>query len=414
MSNNKMFLTFLLLIFSAAIIYSQSVLGLQYPFGLPLQNSNGPSLAIGGAGTGVADDYYGMGDNPANLGNVNRAVFSAVFALDLLNILDNGDRTSHMGFSPRVLSFSFPLGIIGSLGFSYSQQTDTELNFRLSRDYRIGNLEETEDLALVRNGGTANWQAGWGIPIRKWATVGIAYQRLYYKSNSSLIRKTEGLLSDTLIDSTRTAFTSNGIRAGVQTSLKDFTLGISGQYVFSGTATDIRTIKGTRVKADSPFKDSIITRKSSYDLKPAPSMALGASYRISPEWFAAMEIGATLWERFYSEISKKSDKYDRAYNFSIGTEYIPAPNLLTPKYYEIMQYRAGFRYSQLPTPDAAEFAFTLGTGLPLRDGGGLFDIVLEYGRRWDSNFKNFTEEFAGIYLGINAGRKWYQSAQDSY
>lgn len=307
MSNKKLFSSVLLLIFSAAIIYSQSVLGLQYPFGLPLQNSTGPSLAVGGAGTGVADDFYGMSDNPANLGNVNRAVFSTVFALDLLNIIEDGDRTSHMSFSPRILSFSFPMGIIGSLGLSYSQQTDTELNFRLSRDYPIGNLEETEDLdlALARNGGTSNWQVGWGIPIKKWATVGIAYQRLYYKSHTSLIRKTEGLLSDTLIDSTHTAFTGNGIRAGVQTSLKDFTLGISGQYVFSSSATDIRTKKGTRVKTDSPFIDSIITTKSSYDLKPAPSLAFGASYRISPEWFAAMEIGATLWERFYSGISKK-------------------------------------------------------------------------------------------------------------
>lgn len=149
MSNKKLFSSVLLLIFSAAIIYSQSVLGLQYPFGLPLQNSTGPSLAVGGAGTGVADDFYGMSDNPANLGNVNRAVFSTVFALDLLNIIEDGDRTSHMSFSPRILSFSFPMGIIGSLGLSYSQQTDTELNFRLSRDYPIGNLEETEDLDLA-------------------------------------------------------------------------------------------------------------------------------------------------------------------------------------------------------------------------------------------------------------------------
>ncbi|HON09574.1 MAG TPA: hypothetical protein PLE24_01800 [Chitinispirillaceae bacterium] len=412
MINKKLFSSVVILSL-AACVYSQSVLGLKYPFGLPLQSGSGPSLSLGGAGTGVSDDYFGMVDNPANLGTMNRAVFNAAFSLSLLNIYEDDKRSNHAGFGPRLLSFSFPLGMIGALGFSYNQQTDTDMKFRLARTYPLGDDKIEEDLALVRSGGMYSWQVGVGVSITKWARIGLGYQRVYFNNQTSLIKKTEGFLSDTLIDSTNTGFTGNGIRAGIQSSVQNLTLGISGQYVFKSDARDKRTIRGTRVKENSPQTDAPITENLTYELKPAPSIAFGASYIITPEWMAAMELEATLWNRFYSEI-ETVDEVDRAYSFSIGTQYIPAPNLLTPKYHEIMQYRAGFRYSQLPAPTASEFAFTLGIGLPLKEGGGLFDVVLEYGRRRDSRYQNFTEEFAGIYLGINAGRKWYQSAQNSY
>ena len=265
-------------------------------------------------------------------------------------------RSNHAGFGPR-RSRSLSLGMLGALGFSYNQQTDTDMKFRLGRTYPLGDGKIEEDLALVKSGGISNWQVGVGVSITKWARIGLGYQRIYFNNQTSLIKKTEGFLNDTLIDSTNTVFTGNGIRAGIQSSIQNLTLGISGQYVFKSDARDKRTIRGTRVQENSPQKDAPITENLTYELKPAPSIAFGASYVITPEWMAAVELEAILWNRFYSEI-ETVDEVDRAYNFSIGTQYIPAPNLLTPKYYEIMQYRGIGTLSCPPT--ASEFAFTLG------------------------------------------------------
>jgi hypothetical protein len=68
----------------------------------------------------------------------------------------------------------------------------------------------------------------------------------------------------------------------------------------------------------------------------------------------------------------------------------------------------------MPVSSASEMAIDLGVGLPLQQGGSMFDVNFEYGRRWDNHFKNYNEQFFSIQLGINGGRKWYQTSDASY
>lgn len=410
MAKKIVHIAFLLSLISSSL-FAQSILGLQYPFGIPLQAGTGPSLSMGGVGTGVANDHFGMAENVANLGVMNRAIFSAVLSLDFLNINENNQSSNHANFSPRLLSFAFPIGFLGTTGFSVTQESNSDSKFRLSRDLRISGITQSSDLALIRNGNAITWKAGWGYNLNKLAYLGLSYERIYFNDETIIIKQTEGTLNNRLSDSIRTEFTSNALHAGILVPVKNLTLGLSGRYVFINDAEIRHTVQGTRV--DTLLHDSIFTQKSTYELKPAPSLAFGASYQFTPEWLVAADLKATLWDRFYSE-QPLVRPVENAYSFSIGGQYIPAPNLLTPRYHEIIQYRAGFRYTQLPLSTASEFAFTLGAGLPLREGGGLFDIFIEYGRRTDSRYDDYNEEFLGITLGINAGRKWYQSADKSY
>jgi hypothetical protein len=128
---------------------------------------------------------------------------------------------------------------------------------------------------------------------------------------------------------------------------------------------------------------------------------------------AAVSSEITLWERYSSSITL-GGKVDKALSFAAGAQYIPAPNLLAPRYWEIMQYRASFRYRELPVVSGSEFAFTLSTGLPLLRGGGLVDLIAEYGRRSDSRFSGYSEQFVNFSIGINGGRKWSQSTGIRY
>ena len=94
---------------TVASAYSQSILGLRFPYGIPLQTGTGLSLSMGGAGIGVRNEYLGMADNVANLGTINSAIFTAHASLDFTNIKEAGKETNHLAFNPHLLSFCFPL-----------------------------------------------------------------------------------------------------------------------------------------------------------------------------------------------------------------------------------------------------------------------------------------------------------------
>lgn len=390
--------------------YSQSIEGLRFPFGIPLQSGTGLSLSMGGSGIGISNDILGMSENPANLGAVGRAVFSAHGSLDFTNIKDDGKATNHITFNPHILSFCFPIKKLGSLGFSITQTGNAESKFMIDQRLPISEFDVNGRQGLIREGSSIVWQAGWGYSIKRYAKIGLAYQRMYFNPSWINVKLTEGDINDSLLDSSSISFVTNGISAGIQVPIKKLTLGISGQYFFENDASYHYYLSGTKVK-DSTLSSQIETENYNFAMRPAPSIGFGASYQISPEWLCAADFEATIWSKYISKFNKN---VDNAYGFSAGTQYVPAPNLLTPKYYEIMQYRAGFRFNQLPVSTVSEAGISFGIGLPLREGGGIFDIFFEYGQRWDKDISHYKEEFFKIQLGFNAGRKWYQSSDTNY
>jgi long-subunit fatty acid transport protein len=208
------------------------------------------------------------------------------------------------------------------------------------------------------------------------------------------------------------------------------TLGLSGKVYTKGNAEFHHQHWGTQRYFDTIYteikkttdtsiisREKVSTSKSTGEVKLPPSLAFGVSYQYSPEWLLSTDMDITMWKKYHSERSLQAeDKSDRssAVNFAVGAQFIPAPNLLTPKYYEIIQYRAGMRISKLPGAQAMESALTLGAGLPFRKGGGIFDLYIEAGRRWDKRYSNYSENFFSIQFGLNGGSKWFQSSDEGY
>lgn len=402
---------FLILLTAFSFSSAQSILGLQYPMGLTVNSETGFGAACAGTGTGVQDEFLIMSKNVANLGSLNRAVFSSILSIDLTDLVDSKNKTWIAGFNPRNLSLSIPIAEYGSIAFAFNQNNSNNVSFRLSEPFNVGWLSDTADLGLVQNSGVNEWKLGYGYSITRWLRMGIAYKRIYFNRNTSSVKIIRGSVEDTLIDSTSVSFKGNGISGGILIPVKKFTFGFSGDYVFPSDAQQYSMKRGTRV--DSDYDDSLIQNKSRYEFRPPPSFSVGLSYQITPEWIAAMDAGGVLWNKYYPQLTDTRDA-DNAYSFSLGTQYIPEPDRLSPGYFETIRYRAGFRYSQLPVSTASEFALSLGFGLPLQQGAGFLDIVMEGGRRSDSNYDNYSEKFLSIKFGINGGRKWYQSSESGY
>ncbi|MBN1307685.1 MAG: hypothetical protein JXA18_07205 [Chitinispirillaceae bacterium] len=386
---------------------SQSLFSLYSPLGIPLRSGSGQSLSFCGTGAGIGNDFFGLTNNPANLGISGRTTFSSAVSGELLTLDDVESATRHLDMHLRLFSLTIPIGAFGALGVSFEPYSTANIRFRLMQKIAIdGMFADTAELGLIGSGGAITWQAGWGYTIRKVLRVGIAYRRFSFNRSMTEITRMHGSLHGRLLDSSRTSFSTNGVRVGLQAPVNKLTVGLSGDYFFINRARTDRVISGTRDTVD-------LTASERYYFKPPPSLTAGLSWQFNPRWFAACDIGATLWERFYSEIEPVRTLHD-AWHVSGGVQFIPAPELLTPKLYEIIQYRAGLRYTGLPEADGTEMAATIAVGLPMQSNDALFDVIFEYAQRRDRRFERYRENMFSLKLGINGARKWYQSNKENY
>ncbi|HEX7511154.1 MAG TPA: hypothetical protein VF335_07640, partial [Chitinivibrionales bacterium] len=139
----------------------------------------------------------------------------------------------------------------------------------------------------------------------------------------------------------------------------------------------------------------------------------GLSYAISSEWLAAADLSSTFWDRYYSNGFLASARTN-ALSVSAGAQYVPVSTLMAPRYWETIHYSAGFRYTQLPANLSSEYAFSLGTGLPIARGRGLLTLGLEAGRRNVGSYSEISENFVHFAVGINGSRKWNKSSFGLY
>jgi long-subunit fatty acid transport protein len=388
----------------ASISSAQSILSFEYPVGIPVSLSSGPSLSLGRSGVGLQNEFLAMSRNVANIGGLEASVFSTALAYDFVTINSGNKSETNSKFNPQMLSFAFPLKHnLGAIGISLEQKSNFALKFNSTTSTTINNTTYTELMGVKRSGGLSNWQIGYAYKIKRIGSIGLSYERVYLSDKLNRYKTITGLIQSTQKDSISISSQVNGIRGGLLVPYKNFTAGLSGEYFF---IDDIK-IKDTISTLDYP----IPTQKSR--LKLAPSIAVGASYQFNPEWFVAADIGLMLWDEFYDGLYS-ARKLDNAPSFSFGAQYIPAPNLLAPKFYEIIQYRAGFRFAQMPVKTAKEYAFDLGVGLPIQQKTSYIDINFEIGSRSDSYYKDFSETFFSIQFGLNGSKKWYQATGTSY
>lgn len=384
---------------------AQSMLSYEYPVGIPASLSSGPSLSLGRSGVGLQNDFLAMSKNVANIGSLEAAVFSTALAYDFVTVNSGDNSETNSNFNPQMISFAFPLKHnLGAIGVSLEQKSNFALRFNTTTEKSIYGMTYSRVLGLKRSGGLSHWQIGYAYKIKRIGSIGLSYERVYLSDKLSRYNIiTTPATKSTQLDSLSTRAQANGIRGGLLIPYKNFTAGLSGEYFFIDDLKRDQTI--------STLTSQPVRIKSR--LKLAPSVAIGASYQFNPEWFAAADVGMTLWDEFHDGLYT-SRKLDNAPSFSFGAQYIPAPNLLAPKFYEIIQYRAGFRFAQMPVKTANEYAFDIGFGLPIQQKTSYIDINFEIGSRSDSYYSDYSETFFSIQFGLNGSRKWYQAKGTSY
>lgn len=393
--------------------WANSILGLRYPLGVPARPNSGMSMAMGGCGVSVPGDGNLMLHNPANLGTLRKAAMSSLLLFDFTNIEDaeSGEYTNHVRFIPRQVSLGIHLNKAGTIGAAFEKRDDAQLRYEFEPvPYEDDFASYTEYAqSFIRDGGMSSWQIGWGYPIGTYARVGLAYSRLYYRFRESRRLTISGDFPATSLDSTVVDFAGSMIRAGVLVPVWHLTFGLAGEYTLPGEAT----MDTAHYVNYAP--DTITAGARRFDLQLPPYWSAGVSWQIDPRWTAAAEVNGTVWSAYDSEdMLLSAPVRSAALGLSLGGQFIPAPDVLTPAYWETISYRAGFRIQQLPAPSAFEFGIGIGAGFPFPAGGGVVDLDVEYGQRLDNDYPDYREEFLYIGIGINGGRTWKKSPDSTY
>lgn len=413
----RMRLIFIALLFIAASLQAQSLLALREPLGLPVGPNSGMSKTMGGVGVGLEADNNIMLFNPANLGSIEKTVFSALYSLDLTRYSQSGAHSYILTGVPQEISIGIPFGKFGVIGAALEQQSNEDARFQSGNSTVLfGDDSVNYQPGLLASGGIISWQIGWGRVFEKLGKLklGLTYERVYFSDVQSEVFNVSTYLNSTINsfvnsrDSTSIRLSTSGLRLGVMAPIGKLNVGVTGEYFFSSTAN---VTNGVYAQNDS----GLITGTSqSATIRLAPTVAFGASYVFSSQWLAAADLSAMLWNYYKSGGVLPSTDRKTSLSFSVGGQYIPAPNVLTPKYWEIMNYRAGLRYSELPQTGSEEYALNLGVGLPTAKRLGMLDVGLEIGRRLDTSYPGYAESFFNISLGISGGHKWNKSQMGNY
>jgi len=311
---------------------------------------------------------------------------------------------------PQQISVGIPLGAYGTIGLSYSQRTNHSVSASydtvFSYDTTTGNFSE----GLSEDGGVSVWQLGYGVSLWKKVQVGASYERAYYAFDKSRVESFSyaGSVEPPSRDSSSTRSAFNGLRLGVVMPIGKMRIGLSGEYFLSASAKTDSAVYEFATNLAVPGTAEAQT----YTLRLPPSLTLGLAYDFSPQWLAAADISIVFWKQALTGNEAADETYTRS--VSVGGQYIPAPNLLTPRYWEIIRYRAGLRYTQLPSAKAYEMMVSLGVGLPIGRGAGVLDIGIEAGARVSKEFPDLTEDIVRIGIGFNGGRKWSKLSRGNY
>jgi hypothetical protein len=393
-----------------AAISGQSLIGATFPFGSPVRENSGMSLSMGGVSSATNADYNLMLQNPAGLAAIDKTVLSALLTVDFLRLAEPSGHTNMMTTTPQQISVGIPLGRYGTVGLSYNQRTNHTVSANYDTAFRYNNSDARFSSGLSEIGGVSVWQLGYGVWLWKRVQAGLSYERAYYSFEKSRVESfsygsTVPLPSR---DSSKTACALNGMRGGVVIPAAKLRIGLSGEYFFSSDAKTDSAVYP--MSSDIPVPGT--AEGQTYTLRLPPSMTLGLAYDFSPEWLAAADLSLLFWK--FALTGNEHTNVMYAPSISAGGQYIPAPNLLTPKYWEIIRYRAGLRYTQLPASEASEIMLSLGVGLPIGRGVGTCDIGLEIGRRKSKTFSDLTEDVVRIAIGFNGGRKWSKLSRGNY
>lgn len=168
------------------------------------------------------------------------------------------------------------------------------------------------------------------------------------------------------------------------------------RYLLSSTGAE--TIKDTIINS-SGYKGNIVIPQN---------IGFGFTVGKKDRWMAGADVAMQNWKNFSSFGEKDSLK--NSIQASVGFEITPQNSAISG-YWKKVHYRFGFRYDktylQLRNNQLAEYAVSVGFGLPLKKSKTSINLGFELGQRGTTENSLIRENFGKVFLSLSIYERWF-------
>jgi len=375
------------------------------------------NMAIGGAATAFSSPYFINPVNPASYMafDTNSFVFDAAFNIrrGTLKTVDESQKTIFGTLSNLYFGFPVTHWWRASLGIMPYSNVGFEMEGTQSVP-DIGNM-----VSVYKGYGGLN-KAYFGSAFSPIKNLSIGVNMAYLFGN---IVKERAL---TFPDSIN--YINTMVRSTARLNKVNFDMGLTyrkdlkeGKYFQIGlTYNPKQSVDGSSEKIAYSFdydyvknleivKDTV-SYESGYNGIVILPTAFGAGFMVgsSNRWFATADVNWQKWSEF-RYLGNDPGLKDNL-RVSLGGQFRPSPSDMG-KYYQRINYRAGFRFEQsyleIRQTRINDFGISFGVGLPMKKSRSTMNIAVEIGTQGTTQNDLIKENYMRLTIGTSLQERWF-------
>jgi hypothetical protein len=390
-----------------------SIFGIGNLYGVSSQMN----MAVGGAVTAFSSPYYINPANPASYMSFdsNSFVIDAAFNLKTgtLKTIDQSQKTRFGTISNVYFGFPITKWWRTSLGIMpYSQ-----VGFEMDENQVIPEIGNTVGV-YSGNGGLNKAYFGNGFSVIKNLSIGINLNYIF----GNIVKQRAITFPDSV------TYANTMVKSSAKLNKVNFDFGLiyrknlkEGKFFQVGlTYLPTQSVDGQAESVvytyahNSVSNIDIIKDTISYEVSEKGEvilpMAVGAGFMIgnTNRWFALADVNYQKWSelRYLGNNPGLKDNL----RISLGGQFRPSP-VDIGKYYERINYRAGFRFEQgyleIQNTRINDYGISFGVGLPMKKSRSTLNIAVELGTQGTTDNGLIKENYMRITIGTSLQERWF-------
>ncbi len=403
-----------------------------------INRSHSPAYnTMGGASIGLSDFNLINVSNPASYSSFMKhiPIFEVDGSTEILNLRSATSEGSLAATTFTKIAIGLPIN--ERLGVSLGLMPYTTTGYDIISNSTITNVGEVSYL-FQGKGGVNKVYLGGGYELidRDSISLSLGFNANFLFGRIEESRRVEFPEDNVALNSLISQSTNhNGFNFDLgllykQRVSKSFSYSIGANFNAGGNinaSRDQLSATYTNFNSVQIIRDTITFNEDNEGTVRIPmSFTLGGSVTFNKNLDLAFQYQAQDWTDFNEDftIPSTQDSLASSNYFSVGLRYTPVNPFEATKYYQTIQYRAGFRYGNSPLQfnniAIQEFGTSFGLGIPIRKSASnkgqfkslsMINIGVEVGKRGTTEDGLIQENFTNIYFGVSimpqAQNRWF-------
>lgn len=375
--------------------------------GIPNDYRSSFAASMGVTGVALSNRVGTSFANPALYSNAYFTTAGGGLTYRNLNAEDNYGTSSNSQADALALQLVFPL-LREKVGFSFGMLPVTENSYSITTPLETVSGSDTirYNSTLAGRGGLNRLEAGIGIKVTEWLSVGYAPSLVL-----GTLRNSESVLfaSSGYYNYNRESVLSNigfGNRFGVFASRQKL-LAKNDAFTFGATYSlpvrlnsDLLRKRSQQINGETQVESQKIGRGEN---ELPGEMIFGMSYSPNSYWLTTAEVVRQDWSG-YKDFDGNTPAYlkDRM-RVGAGLQFIPSGR--SESFFSNFLYRAGVSYDnghlELSNTAISTVLFSAGIGIPSRAPGSSVDLSFDYGFRGTTSHDLVREQIFNFRVSFN-------------